>query len=273
MTGPALGANLDGVHLKLDRAKEHWEALNREIRCFLDDHAVVPVAVSDPLQRLYIFRVGKVHPLPARWGIVVGDIVHNTRSALDHLVAQLVIANGQMPARHHAFPVCLKLRDWQRQVEQAKSGKSSLDGVAAAAVSLIESIQPYHAGAERDAERSTLAGLQRLWNADKHRLVHGVRTFIADHEPQITLDPGPPIAEVAWAKYSPGAEIVEGAEIARAQLRMHRLAITPGVVVSLKMRIEVGFQGAANEPLASMKYLDHAVDQVRAFIERCTRFC
>lgn len=260
---------LGGVYLKLDRAKEHWEALNREIRSYLDNHAIVPVAACDPLQRLYIFRVGKVLPLPARWGIIVGDIVHNTRSALDHLVTQLVMANGQVPGRHHAFPVCVKTRDWQRQVEHAKPGKSMLQGVAPAAVSLIKSIQPFHVGAQRDAKRSTLAGLQRLSNADKHRLVHSVRTFIADHQPQIMLDPGPPIVEVAWAKYSPGAEIIEGAEIARAQLHLHRLAITPGVAVSLKMRIDVGFQGGADEPLASMKYLDHTIDQVRAFIGRC----
>ena len=267
------GANLDGVHLKLDRAKEHWDALNREIRSYLDNHTIVPTATCEPLQRLYIFRVGKVQPLPARWGIIVGDIVHNIRSALDHLVTQLVIVNGQTPDRNHAFPVCVKSSDWRRQVEDAKPGKSALHGVAPAAVSLIESIQPFHIGAQRDAERSTLAGLQRLSNADKHRLVHSVRTFIGDHEPQIVLDPGPPIAEVAWAKYNPGAEIIEGAEIARAQLHVHRMAITPGVAVSLKMRIDVGFQGGADEPLASMKYLDHTIDQVRAFVSRFAILC
>ncbi|HVA08440.1 MAG TPA: hypothetical protein VNG12_17025, partial [Acidimicrobiales bacterium] len=256
---------------KLDRAKEHWGALNREIRSFLGDHAIGPAATYDPLQRLYIFRIGTVEPLPVRWGIVVGDIVHNTRSALDHLVTQLVIANGHRPGRHHAFPVCLTLSDWRRQVEQAKPGKAALDGVAPGAVSLIQSIQPYQTGVEEDAGRSTIAGLQRLWNTDKHQLVHCVRSFIADHEPQIALDPGPPIAEVVWAKYCPGAEIVDGAEIARAQLRLHPLAITPSVAVSLKMRIMVGFQGKPDEPLASMKFLDHTIDQARAFVDRCAR--
>ena len=97
------------------------------------------------------------------------------------------------------------------------------------------------------------------------------RRFSAYHVPQIALDPGLPITELVWVEHSPSAEIVDGAEIARAQLCLHALSSTPGMAVSSSMRTEVGFQGKPHEPLASMKFLDHTVDQVRTIVERCAR--
>jgi hypothetical protein len=52
---------------------------------------------------------------------MVGDCVHNARSALDHLVYQLAILNHapEESARKTSFPVCLIPKDFKN----APSGK------------------------------------------------------------------------------------------------------------------------------------------------------
>jgi hypothetical protein len=49
---------------------------------------------------------------PLRLGVILGDMVHNLRSALDHLVWQAVLRNGGRPNRSHQFPICDDEKDW-----------------------------------------------------------------------------------------------------------------------------------------------------------------
>ena len=213
-----------------------------------------------------------MEPLPARWGVIVGDIAHNVRSSLDHLVNQLVIANGRTPGRHTSFPVCLTQSDWNRTVINAKRGKSPLQGVADGAASLIESIQPFNVPAPYEPKRTTLAGINAIWNADKHRLVHTARSYTTEGEPRITLDPPPPMTKVVWARYSTLTEIAEGAEVARAQLAAHQLAVISEMGISLELNVTIGFQELPGGPVAPMRFLAHTVSEVRKTMSCFERF-
>lgn len=42
---------------------------------------------------------------PEEWSLLVGDIVHNARSALDHLAWRLVESCGALPSQSTAFPI------------------------------------------------------------------------------------------------------------------------------------------------------------------------
>lgn len=55
--------------------------------------------------------------------MLVGDYVHNVRSALDHVVWQLVIANRGAPGRHTQFPIALTEKHWRfaRAVEHRQA--------------------------------------------------------------------------------------------------------------------------------------------------------
>ncbi|HVX20663.1 MAG TPA: hypothetical protein VHB02_04885 [Acidimicrobiales bacterium] len=257
--------NLQGIYLKLDRAREHLDALDGEIKTFLDDHPITPVGSFDPATDCWVFRVGEVEPLPRRWGVIAGDIAHNVRSSLDHLVAQLVIANGRTPRRQHAFPVYTSRKTWE-DVRRRKD-KSPLHGLHPDAVSLIEQMQPFNSTAP-DPDRSTLAGIHAIWNVDKHRLVHAVHSYTTDQEPTIILDPGPPMTGVEWAEYAPRTELVSGAEVARASLLLSPLANVRQVGITLVLNVTVGFDEGPGKPLAPVSFLAHAISEIRKAVGR-----
>jgi hypothetical protein len=86
---------LYGCLLKMRRADEHFNTLQEYIRGFLDSGPYK--IIHEPKWNQYIVRV-KVHKWPPHeWSPVIGDIVHNTRSTLDHLAWQLVKRNGKEP--------------------------------------------------------------------------------------------------------------------------------------------------------------------------------
>lgn len=107
---------------------------------------------------------------PALLSVIVGDILHNLRSALDHLAWQLVQFAGAKPGFHTKFPIHDTEKSWVREIEhRRRSGDrpSPLQGVDPThrVWTFIEGIQPYHGGECADA----LTNLRALSNADKHR--------------------------------------------------------------------------------------------------------
>ena len=92
----------DGCEMKLRRADVNLRALEESIQSFVDDH---PYAIEAELYGMpdgEITFYGRVRRDPidveiTRWGAMVGDIVHNHRSCLDHLVWQATIAGNPEP--------------------------------------------------------------------------------------------------------------------------------------------------------------------------------
>jgi hypothetical protein len=103
---------LEGARLKIQRAHEARQGLNAEVRRFLSAQPY-EVAVEKDLK----IGKGSLHlsvrkPPPPEWGPIIGEIVHDTRSALDHLAYALSILNkGPAPNRPNrqwreiAFPI------------------------------------------------------------------------------------------------------------------------------------------------------------------------
>src|SRR5262245_23363930 len=91
---------------------------------------------------------------------MIGDTVHNLRSALDHLAWQLVEANGGAPTDKTAFPM-------SNSADAFESARGrQMKGIASDAQELIRSVQAYHSYHNRH-----LAALAALDNVDKHRLL------------------------------------------------------------------------------------------------------
>jgi hypothetical protein len=93
------------LYAKLDRARELLPLLRTEI----DDYYA-----SDPIHlRLQHFEgpnrleavIESVHQPPLRLGVLMGDIVHNIRCALDHLVWQLALTRTPTPHSKPQFPI------------------------------------------------------------------------------------------------------------------------------------------------------------------------
>ena len=170
-------AQLAGVWAKLDRTVEQLETLDLEIKRLWSDDSH-PYAIR---HNFHLERGEHRFDIEPRWspkaalriGVMIGEIVHDLRSALDNLVWQLVILNGQVsPDRGHSFPLWSKepseaFADLSRRPSsdsRQPERRGPLFGVSDEATAIIKACQPY--------TRPDLVGLARLdalWNMDKHR--------------------------------------------------------------------------------------------------------
>jgi hypothetical protein len=160
---------LDGPILKLQRAEAHLQTLNREVARFLEGH---PYHAFIDFDSHDIQVKGNVlYPPPTECATVIGDTLHNFRSALDHLAWQLVIAGGGTPDTNTEFPIFIDRAEFWA-VDKSKrpkrgGGLLKIDGMSDAAKAIIESKQPYQ-GRDWPPERHPLWLLHRLSIEDKH---------------------------------------------------------------------------------------------------------
>ena len=98
--------------------------------------------------------------VPADYSIRIGEIAYNLRSALDHLVWQLVLAKGACPSTNNAFPI------YQDEEKYKNNATRKLKGVAPIHCDLIEEFQTYHGQRGVGAH---LWMLDIICNIDKHR--------------------------------------------------------------------------------------------------------
>lgn len=102
-------------------------------------------------------------------GLMVGDSIHNMRSALDHIYCQLVIANGQEVTTQTYFPI--------RKSKEAyeNSRVAILKEIGAGALRVLDEIAPYPGG------NDDLWRLHDLDIRDKHKLLVPVASYVHGH--------------------------------------------------------------------------------------------
>jgi hypothetical protein len=150
---------LIGIRAKIERAKQHVRDLEIAVQAFRNTN-LYGFQIEDDLQTgEKIHRVHIRSQTPDDFSLMIGDAVHNLRSALDHLAWQLVEANGNPPGKGTYFPISETLTKY------IASKGAKIQGMSAGAESLIDSIKPYLGG------NDDLWKLQELDNFDKHRLL------------------------------------------------------------------------------------------------------
>ena len=160
----SLPVELRPVLAKINRANEHLENLKTEINAWIG---------SDPNNiRFDVENDGAKHlawaefdPLPdiQRWGLMIGDVLHNLRSGLDHLAWKLVEVSGNTPSRDTAFPIFKISESW------GGHSRKRVAGMSKSIVTVIEGMQPYRRGDK--AAKTALWILHDLNIRDKHHLV------------------------------------------------------------------------------------------------------
>jgi hypothetical protein len=212
-------ASLDGPIAKLDRAKTHFHTLNKSIGAYKrsKSHDFVVTNVNpDTGEKVVNLQILK-EPKNPEWGLILGDMAHNLRSALDHLVWQLVILNGEKPSRQNQFPIIgVEKEYWEILPNNSQSTRDRmLAGVAEDHRAFIDAVQPFNArGQQPDGPRTALAVLSGISNADKHRVVHASFVLTEEPSPEIfdatTTHPGGVTLhmEMNWGELKNGAEIM-----------------------------------------------------------------
>jgi hypothetical protein len=88
---------LAGIRLKLSRAWSQINTLKPEIAEFLKRDPYVPRVKFDGRTHELLVSVHTQEAPDPMWGVRIGEIVHNLRSALDHVVWELVILAARQP--------------------------------------------------------------------------------------------------------------------------------------------------------------------------------
>lgn len=160
---------LAGVVAKFNRAKQQFDVLRHEIGAFSDQdpepHFSRGYFDTNTWEWIERFQVREAPPL--RWGVMLGDCVHNLRSALDHLICQLTLLDGGTveDCARTQFPIASKCEE---QFEAMAD--SRIPGLSPKHRAMVKLAQPYRAGDK--AWKHPLAILAELSNADKHRLLN-----------------------------------------------------------------------------------------------------
>ena len=154
------------IRVKIERAKKHLVDLERLLRSRRGHkYANVAVRDDDPNTGLALPPVlRRVRVFPFESLAIAGDVVHNLRSALDHLAYQLVLANGIQPMRDTCFPIGKDFTAYEGMKARC------VKGMGASAKKAIDAVKPYGGG------NGFLFAIHTLNNIDKHRLMFTVGT-------------------------------------------------------------------------------------------------
>ena len=174
---------LDGPRCKVTRARVEIDQLRSMRDVFFEHTHYSAVRAEQNLKSgRYIYRIKIDGPPPALdWGVYIGEIAHNLRSALNYLVYQLALLNGSnKPAsvardKRLQFPVFLRSREFKVK------GNNMIKLLRPEHKARIERLQPYKRSggmllksvnlAEWRGRNSPLFWLEEINNADKHRII------------------------------------------------------------------------------------------------------
>jgi len=159
-----MGDPLGGVWAKIRRADAHLldlERLDREVRRACEETISIE---QDEASGHYVFRLGQLPAVPDEFGVILGDAVHNLRSALDHLANAIIVGQRMTPNDNTAFPILTSAPT--RKGDGSPSFPNLNPKVDMAVRRMIDEVQPY--------KRATpalhdLAILHALDITDKHR--------------------------------------------------------------------------------------------------------
>jgi hypothetical protein len=262
--------SLLGSRLKLKRAGEQLDELEPVMRAYIDREPYVFPSEPEAEDDWMVFRILEVREYPdPRWGVRIGEFLHDLRSALDNLVWQLVLLNGETPGDHNQFPI---FTDTTRPPRPARlpalrtvPGATRIDdmlyGVAPEHAATIKSLQPYLGLHIHRHHKVALGSLADLNNIDKHRFVHpavGVTERgeggLAEH----VAGPAPSSIEV---EFTIGA-IYPGAELYRWRV------IGGSSDTKVTMEGSIPYDVAFGHPNTTLSHLDWLCERITEVVER-----
>lgn len=204
-----LGA-FEGSRLKVRVAACNIDTIERMFADFFKDpgaYRIVPELDADSGE--YVHKLHGCKPPIAEWGVFVGAICYMLRSALDNLVCEMVIANGNSITNKTMFPI-FETQAGFRDRAVGSGGNKMLDGLNNDQIALVEAAQPY-------AQVVGYWGGDPLWilhqlnNIDKHRHIP-FGAGVLDNRTIESAPSGGEIFAVRRIVAYDGAEVARGKE-------------------------------------------------------------
>lgn len=220
-----MAGSLDGVNLKIERARGHLNAIDETLEAFVKTAFEGCAPYCDVETQERGLKLGPLRYPDPSLVLVVGDFLHNVRSAFDHLAYQLVqfpTENGGSKTAEDkiAFPITDSPEAFERS-------KWKIRGAAPDVEAIVERYQPYHTW-----ERPFLWYLHELNNWDKHRLLHLVENTLT----QVGFIE---VQALSIARGRPAGPFEADAELARWKVKD---GLDPEMDVGFYMATEVAFE-------------------------------
>ncbi len=112
---------------------EHLLDLDERIHKYQDADPIKLLRLMDPQVGLMHVTAQVTREPPPELSILAGEVVHQLRSAVDHIAYGLVVAAGNEPTRNTSFPIC-PTRPSTLRVH---------GGVSRQALMKVDDVQPY----------------------------------------------------------------------------------------------------------------------------------
>ncbi|HEX6204497.1 MAG TPA: hypothetical protein VFZ29_01640 [Solirubrobacterales bacterium] len=243
-------ASLKGPQLKLDRAKHHIRDLEAARQRFFDanPYDLWEKENLETGQRELVVK--RADPVPDSLSLISGDVIHNLRSALDHLIWQLVVANGGEPNDKTAFPI------WQSETKYKSGRPGYAKGISKAALKILDGLKPYEGG------NDALWRLHKLDIIDKHRLL----LTVAARQEHVTIDFGLLAGELLGKSDWPSMPVtLNPAE--RDMIEVGTVVFAAPLEEESKMHLELAFGVALYEPEISIyEPVGKALNELASFV-------
>jgi hypothetical protein len=273
--------HLEDSLAKVERAQTQIEALNAEVRRFIDksSYDVVSKFDADRDEEIWSFRLRE--PVPRLIAVLIGEILHNLRSSLDQMACAVALQHSGS-SKETYFPFGADATIFE--TELARKGKK----LPSDAHDMIRTLKPYKGG------NDLLWNIHYLNRADKHIHVVPINlstsantvkyvivkrglVMVLGHRKAKHLyygKPRPSAAEIAampspTSVYvtDPGFHIVFGTEGCSPEESFDFLVSTPGAEFDTDMKptIDVAFEnveGIKLDPVVAV------VNQMRQLTER-----
>jgi len=155
-----------GSRLKIERAKKHLSDFHEMFALFSNPNCY-SVRVEENLEKKthslrFDIDMSGFDTIGDDATLIIGDVLHNLRSALDHLYYQLVRACGGAPTDWTRFPIDDTREEVERRIREAlRKGQINSE----VADILLNQVKPYRVG------NPALWGLHKLNILDKHEKI------------------------------------------------------------------------------------------------------
>lgn len=165
---------------KLARAAKHLRAIKKRIAVYAKTkpHRIVKKAKGKK-------KLNVPTSPPIEISIMAGEMIYQMRSALDHLVFDLIKKNPNIASidpdweENCQFPMRVRLPKNSTLPLNKSAFTRDLPGIADTPFAFIESVQPYY---DVGAVNNALLFLRHLSNIDKHRHLNLLRPRIRKYE-------------------------------------------------------------------------------------------
>jgi hypothetical protein len=144
--------------VKIDRARKHLAELEAETAAFLKANPIQFLPDHEHVFKgaLFSFTL-RFPPVPLALGAVLGDVIHNLRTALDLTASDLARINGASPEGVY-FPFCEDADFLDSMIKRRNFDRAGSDAVA-----LLKELKPYRGG------NVALRALHEMDVEDKHK--------------------------------------------------------------------------------------------------------